>query len=123
MKFLADMGMSITTVRALRKAGHDVEHLSELGLIRMADRDIVEKAAAECRVVLTFDLDFGEIMALSGRAAPSVILFRTGDQTPGHVTPLLFTVIEQCGTPLIAGAFVTLDDRGYRVRTLPIRRD
>jgi predicted nuclease of predicted toxin-antitoxin system len=51
------MGVSITTVEALRAAAHDTVHLREEGLIRLPDPDIVAKAAQERRVVLTFDLD------------------------------------------------------------------
>ena len=121
MNFLADMGVSMTTVLALRQLGHDVAHLSELGLIRMEDRDIVAKAQNEGRIVLTFDLDFGEIMALSASASPSVILFRMRNQTPGAVIPRLLHVITECQTQLAQGAFLTVDDHGYRLRHLPIR--
>ena len=65
MRFLADMGVSITTVQALRAAAHDAMHLREEGLIRLPDPDIVAKAAQEQRVVLTFDLDFGDILAVA----------------------------------------------------------
>jgi predicted nuclease of predicted toxin-antitoxin system len=82
MKFLADMGVSMTTVRALREVGHDAKHLREGGLMRMADPDIVAKARTEGRVVLTFDLDFGEIMPASGNEHPSVILFRLEPNAP-----------------------------------------
>ncbi|MFN0165646.1 MAG: DUF5615 family PIN-like protein [Bryobacteraceae bacterium] len=121
MNFLADMGVSMTTVLALRQLGHDVAHLSELGLIRMEDSDIVAKAQSEARIILTFDLDFGEIMALSANASPSVILFRTRDQTPQVVTPRLLHVLKECEEQLTAGAFVTVEDYGYRLRHLPIR--
>src|SRR5690349_16063138 len=120
MKFLADMGVSMTTVVALRRLGHDVEHLRELGLLRMEDHDIVVKARDEGRVVLTFDLDFGEIMALSKNARPSVILLRTRNQTPQSVTPRLVAAIAGCAARLAEGAFVTVEDFGYRVRRLPI---
>lgn len=66
MKFLADMGVSMTTVATLRNLGHDAIHLREQGLMRLEDSAIVAKARAEERAVLTFDLDFGEIMARSG---------------------------------------------------------
>jgi predicted nuclease of predicted toxin-antitoxin system len=59
------MGVSITTVQALRAAAHDAVHLREEGLIRLPDPDIVAKAAQEQRVVLTFDLDFGDILAVA----------------------------------------------------------
>ena len=121
MNLLADMGVSMSTVNALRELGHDVAHLREQGLMRMADPDIVAKARSEGRIVLTFDLDFGEIMALAGQASPSVILFRMRNQTPRVVTPRLIQVIHECHAELAAGAFVTVEDYGYRLRRLPIR--
>jgi predicted nuclease of predicted toxin-antitoxin system len=69
------MGVSATTVRALPAAAHDAVHLREDGLIRLPDLDIIAKAAQEQRVVLTFDLDFGDILAMSRAEAPSVIIF------------------------------------------------
>lgn len=120
MRFLADMGVSMTTVVALRHLGHDIVHLREQGLMRMVDPEIVAKACIEQRIVLTFDLDFGEIMALSRDASPSVILFRLRNQTPRMVTPRLLRVIQECEQQLLAGAFVTVEDQGYRLRHLPI---
>lgn len=70
------MGVSLTTVEALRAAGHDAVHLREEGLIRLPDPDIVAKALAESRIVLTFDLDFGDILAIARTAAPKVVIFR-----------------------------------------------
>src|SRR5579862_1527373 len=99
------MGVSMTTVFALRRLGHDVTHLREQGLMRMEDPDIVTKARREGRILLTFDLDFGEIMALARHASPSVILFRMRDQTPRAVTPRLAVVIQECQALLVAGAF------------------
>ncbi len=79
------------------------------------------EARSEGRIVPTFDLDFGEIMALSGRPGPSVILFRLRNQTPCVVTPRLVQVIQESESQLAAGAFVTVEDYGYRLRRLPIR--
>lgn len=104
MKFLADMGVSMSTVKALRQREHDAVHLRDQGLIRMEDAAIVAKARGEDRVILTFDLDFGEIMAHSGTASPSVILFRTRNQTPQYVTPRLLRLLEECPRLLAVGA-------------------
>ena len=57
------MGVSLTTVEALRAADHDAVHLRDEGLIRLPDPEIAAKAVAESRIVLTFDLDFGDILA------------------------------------------------------------
>jgi predicted nuclease of predicted toxin-antitoxin system len=102
VRFLADMGVSITTVQALRAAVHDAVHLREEGLIRLPDPGIVAKAAQEQRVVLTFDLDFGDILAVARAEAPSVIIFRLRNQTPAAVNPRLFRVIGDCESELVA---------------------
>ena len=70
MKFLADMGVSITAVQALRTAAHDAAHLREEGLLA-SHPDIVAKAAREQRAALTFDLDFGDILAVARTTRPA----------------------------------------------------
>ena len=75
MKFLADMGISMRTVVWLRTIGHDAVHLREQRLQRAVDAEIAAKAALEDRIVLTMDLDFGYLLAVSGERIPSVILF------------------------------------------------
>jgi predicted nuclease of predicted toxin-antitoxin system len=44
MKFLADMGVSMTVIRTLRSDGYEAVHLSEMGLQRLPDADIMQKA-------------------------------------------------------------------------------
>ncbi len=115
------MGVSATTVRALRAAHHDAVHLREEGLIRLPDPEIAAKARRESRIVLTFDLDFGDILAAARSEAPSVIIFRLRNQTPQAVNPRLFRVIGDCEGELASGAIVVVEDEGYRIRRLPIR--
>jgi predicted nuclease of predicted toxin-antitoxin system len=81
LKFLADMGFSTTTVQALRGRGDDAVHLRELGLQTLPDDQVLARAFHEQRVVLTFDLDVGDLLAASGAKMSSVILFRMRNQT------------------------------------------
>jgi predicted nuclease of predicted toxin-antitoxin system len=46
MKFLADMGISQTTVDWLRRQGFDAIHVRDLNMHRALDAAIVEKATA-----------------------------------------------------------------------------
>ena len=59
------MGISPRVVSALREHGHDAVHLQEQELGRMSDGDILAKARGEERVLLTHDLDFGELLAVA----------------------------------------------------------
>jgi predicted nuclease of predicted toxin-antitoxin system len=120
MKFLADMGISMSTVQALRDAGHDAVHLREQGLQRLADPEILDKARQEGRVVLTFDLDFGELLAAGLHESPSVVIFRLRNATPPSVPPKLLDVVEKESNDLGQGAVVIVQDGRYRLRRLPI---
>jgi predicted nuclease of predicted toxin-antitoxin system len=86
MRFLADMAISLSTVALLRDQEHDVTHLREEGLQRAQDQDVLEKARTEDRTLLTLDLDFGYLTAISGQNLPSVIIFRLGNESAEVVT-------------------------------------
>jgi predicted nuclease of predicted toxin-antitoxin system len=120
MKFLADMGISPRAVEHLRTLGHDAIHLHELGLDRMADTDILAKARAESRVVLTHDLDFGDLLAASQAVLPSVVLFRLPDMRPGSVIRHLDDILAQHLQALESGAILSVSERRVRLRRLPI---
>ena len=120
MNFLADMGISPRVVEELRRRGHDALHLAEQGLNRMADRDILQKAREENRVLLTHDLDFGELLAASGGNLPSVIIFRLKDMRAPNVSQHLFSIINQQSEALNNGAVLSVTEQKVRIRMLPI---
>jgi len=74
MKFLGDMGISPRTIALLREQGYDAIHLIEENLEKMTDQNILDKARQEERILLTVDLDFAQLLAISGDSLPSVIL-------------------------------------------------
>jgi predicted nuclease of predicted toxin-antitoxin system len=114
------MGVSVSVTVALRALGHDVVHAGERGLARAPDGVLLDAARREQRVVLTFDLDFGDLLAASGAQLPSVVLFRLRDQTPAAVTPRLLRLLEERGPDLATGALVVVEHARYRLRRLPI---
>jgi predicted nuclease of predicted toxin-antitoxin system len=120
MRFLADAGMSPTTVDCLLAAGHEAVHVRQLGMQRAPDSDILRYAAAESSVVLGFDLDFGDLLARGVLVRPSVILFRLTDERPATVNRRLLTVIAEQSAALDEGALILVEDTRYRVRRLPI---
>lgn len=120
MRLLADMGVSMRVVESLRSAEHDVVHLRDEGLQRLPNGEIFQKAHAEGRVLMTFDLDFGEIVALSRPKIVSVILFRLHNTRSDHVVKRLETVPTQSSDDLASGADVVVEEGRHRVRKLPI---
>ena len=122
LRFLADMGVSWRVVEWLRSQGYDSKHLREEGLGRLVDPDIFAKAQLEQRVILTFDLYFGEITALSKGQIVSVIVFRLRNTRTPHVIERLSAVLADTSEALMKGAVVAVEDSRHRVRHLPIGR-
>lgn len=87
-----------------------------------AFRTVFDKASGEGRILLTFDLDFGEILALSGERVVSVILFRLHNTRTPHVRERLQKVLVQSARDLEQGAVVVVEESRLRVRRLPLKR-
>jgi predicted nuclease of predicted toxin-antitoxin system len=122
MRFLADAGISPKTVEFLSRLGHDAVHVRTLGLQRAPDLELVGRARADSSIVLTFDLDFGDILALGVLEKPSVILFRLVDERADSVNSRLAPVLDERSAELESDVLILIEDAQYRVRKLPIRR-
>lgn len=122
MRFLADAGISPKTVDFLEQRGHEAVHVRTLGLERATDAALVERARAESSVILTFDLDFGDILALGVLDKPSVILCRLADERAESVNQHLSAVLAERLSDLESGALILVEDSRYRFRKLPIVR-
>ena len=119
MKFLADMGVATRIVQWLKDKGYDAVHLREEKLHRLPNGLIFEKAFLEKRILLTFDLDFGEIVALSGKNQASVILFRLRNTRTLHIIERLEKVLSDTAQTLEEGAIVVVEETRHRIRRFP----
>ena len=122
MRFLADAGISPKTVEFLKQLGHEATHVRTLGMQRAPDAQVIALARTDGSVVLSFDLDFGDLLALGVTDKPSVILFRLADERAESVNRRLSTVLSEQVTELESGALILVQDTRYRVRKLPILR-
>lgn len=78
------------------------------------------KALVEERIVLTHDLDFGELVAASRARLPSVITFRLRNMAADHVNHYLRIIVADYQERLKTGAVISVTERQIRVRPLPI---
>jgi predicted nuclease of predicted toxin-antitoxin system len=105
----------------LKSRGHDAKHLRDEGLQRLPDEEIFTKAKREDRIILTFDLGFGDIAAAAGSLLPSIIIFRLQDQRPLNVNRRLEIVLRDAAADLNKGAIISVEETRYRIRHLPIQ--
>lgn len=66
-RFLLDANISPETANFLRSHGFDVKSLLEDGLGDLDDDEVANIASKEKRILITFDLDFGEMQYFAQR--------------------------------------------------------
>jgi predicted nuclease of predicted toxin-antitoxin system len=123
MRFLLDMNLPPAIAEQLRADGHDAVHALEAGLGNLPDAEIFERAAADDRVVITFDLDFGEIVGAAEHPRPGVILLRLRRAHRSYLWDRLRVAIAEAGDALEAGAILLVEDARIRIRRMRNERE
>lgn len=117
MKFLADENLESLIVEWLREQGHDVLYAAEV-LPSEEDPDLLGRASAEGRVLITNDLDFGELVYRQRLFSVGVVLLRLRGATDYEQLAGLqerWNLVE----PDCVGHFVVVKQKSVRVRPLP----
>lgn len=122
MKFVIDMNLPASWISTLEKAGFHAVHWSQVGAGNAKDADIVAWAAEHEYVILTHDLDFSRILALTTESGPSVVQIRTPQVLPEMIGDGVISALKRYHAQLESGAIMAIDFRGARIRLLPIKK-
>ena len=117
LRFLADESCDFAVVRALRSEGHDVLAVSEFQQ-RSIDRELMELAKADNRILLTEDKDFGWLVFVAHKKSPGVVLIRF----PASVRRQLGSAVRQLVADHsleLAGSFIVLQPGSVRISRGP----
>jgi predicted nuclease of predicted toxin-antitoxin system len=120
MKILVDMNLSPSWAGFLTENGIETVHWSYVGPPDASDTEIVTYAKEHDFTVLTNDLDFGFILAVTRSKKPSVIQTRTGALSPERIGEIVIKAINLLAADIDQGALVTIDPRRTRVTLLPL---
>jgi len=121
MKLLIDMNLSPQLVRLLTDAGHQAIYWQTIGRPDADDSEILTWAKENGYVIVTHDLDFGAILAITGFESPSVVQIRRHDVLPETIAPAILRAVAKFADELHAGALIVIDELRYRVRMLPLK--
>ena len=121
LSFLADESCDFAVVRALRAVSYDVLAVSEV-TTRSVDRQLIEQAGREGRILLTEDKDFGWLVFVSQVASPGVILIRFPGNARRTLAQTVVQVVQEQGERL-TGAFVVVQPGYIRIGRQPGPQD
>lgn len=120
MRLLIDNALSPHLASLLRKSGEDALHIRELIPPDSPDEAVFEVAAAEDRILISADSDFGTILALRRAIAPSLILLRhDAPAIPELQAPLIRRLLEAARSELLTGCVISVNRDRIRLRMLP----
>ena len=120
MDFLLNMNAPRALIGMLSEQGHHVRHAGDVGLAKAPDTAVVDHARQHGEVIVTHDLDYGNVLAFSGERSPSVIISRLAKPSAQGIASSIVRAWDQIAAPLREGAIVILEDINIRIRKLPI---
>ena len=112
MRFLVDECTGPAVARWLRAQQHDVFSVYE-DARGIDDDEVVQKAFAENRILITNDKDFGEKIYRERRPHKGVILLRLGDERAANKIETLRRLLENYADQL-ANQFVVVTEGTVR---------
>jgi predicted nuclease of predicted toxin-antitoxin system len=87
-----------------------------------SDTKIVAKARESGEVLITHDLDYGNLLAFSGETAPSIVILRLRNTHLDNLYARIANSWPQIEEALRSGAIVVLEDAAVRIRPLPVEQ-
>ncbi|PKL18126.1 MAG: hypothetical protein CVV49_07480 [Spirochaetae bacterium HGW-Spirochaetae-5] len=121
MKVLIDMNLSPQWVKPLTESGFEVLHWFTTGNPGAPDSEIFEFARLNEYTIITHDMDFTQLLALTGAENPSVILIRSKNIMIKSFSEKLIQTLNENREVILDGAILVIDDDKMRIRILPLK--
>ncbi len=115
-----DMPLSPELAVWLGQSGHEAVHAADVGLHHASDATIPERARRDQRVVVTADLDYPRLLALTGEQGPGLILFRGGNFSEKESVERLHRGLETVPTDELPHSVIVIEKDRIRRRRLPL---
>ncbi len=116
MRFKLDENLSRHLKDALCSLGHDVSTVADEGLLGHDDADVVEAAFREQRMVLTLEIELGNVTKYPPGKHPGIIVFRLASLGPRSVNRYVIEFVGQGEVSSLEGCNVIVQPGRTRVR-------
>ena len=117
MKIKLDGNMPLALAELLRFHGHDVLTVPEEQLSGVEDSLVVEKATQEDRLLMIFDLDFGDIRSYPVATHAGVLVFRLKDQRWAALKDVVERLVASGPLDRLRSVLAIVDEEHIRIRS------
>ena len=116
MRFLVDADMPRSTTALLRDLGNDVVDIRDIRPPGTEDSEIYSIAREEERIIITRDLDFGNIITYPPGEHPGIIVLRVHLLSVPEINAVVKNFLKSASWEDISGALVVLRKDRFRIR-------
>ncbi|MBO8183472.1 MAG: DUF5615 family PIN-like protein [Archaeoglobus sp.] len=117
IKFLLDADMPRSSGEVIRMLGFEVEDVRDIGLGSAKDKEIIQYARKNGRIIITRDTDFGEVLRYPEH--PGAIIFRLPYTfTAREINERLSEFLNSVKENEIKNAIIIVELERYRRRPL-----
>ena len=116
MKLLANENIPLASSEYLLTEGHDILHVGNINP-SITDREVINWAIQEDRIILTFDRDYGTLVFKDGLKPPGVIYLRLVNFSPQYPGIFVQSLI-QGNTFSFEGNFTVASEENIRQRRI-----
>ncbi len=120
MRLKLDENLSRHLKPILSKLRHDVTTAQDENLLSRPDTAVAEAAKAEGRMLLTLDVEFGNLSKYPPGTHPGIVLFRPRSLGPVSVNRFVEEFVGSTDLPELAGCVVVAEPLRVRVRRPPL---
>lgn len=123
VKLKLDENLSRHLKQVVSAFNHDVTTSADEGLLSQPDTVVAAAAKGEERMLLTLDLEFGDLRKYLPGTHPGIILFRPRSFGPLAVNRFVEGFVRDTELELLAGCVVVVEPSRVRVRRPPLKTD
>jgi predicted nuclease of predicted toxin-antitoxin system len=116
-KFLLDADMPRSSAGVIRALGFDVEDVRDLGMSYAEDREIIEYSHKTGRVVVTRDLDFGDVLRYPNHPG-AIILRLLSEYTAKELNDIFREFLSSVEGQILQKSIIIVELGRYRRRSL-----
>jgi predicted nuclease of predicted toxin-antitoxin system len=116
VKVKLDENVTGAAVTLLAQHGHGVDTVADEGLIGGADSLVIEACRSDERLLLTFDVGFGDVRVYPPSSLHGIALLRLADQRPDLALDVLRRFLIEHPLDELDGALVVVSDDRVRIR-------